>query len=177
MKPSVLAMIKTPARMSLLVLALLPGISAASDSPKAATHLGPPDYVAPETRVELDARMARHGAVMSNLVRAVVLLDRPTIRLLAGRIADEEVISRSARSPHAPAPLSLPREFFIEQTKLAGAARDLAVAAADGADDRVLAERFAAVTGTCVGCHSSYLHGRPAPDLDDTNKTASGRKR
>jgi mono/diheme cytochrome c family protein len=121
--------------------------------------------------------MARHGAVMSNLVRAVVLLDRPTVRVLAGRIADEEVVAHSARSPHAPAPLSLPREFFVEQTKLAGAARDLAVAAADGADDHVLAERFAAVTGTCVGCHSSYLHGRPAPDGDDTTKTASEKKR
>ncbi len=172
-----MAMIKSTARMSLLALALVPGISAASDSPKAATHLGPPDYVAPETRAELDSRMARHGAVMSNLVRAVVLLDRPTIRVLAGRIADEEVVAHAARSPHAPAPLSLPREFFVEQTRLAGAARDLAVAAADGADDRVLAERFAAVTGTCVGCHSSYLHGRPAPDVEDATKTAGEKKR
>jgi len=171
------AMIRRTARMSLLALALVPGISAASDSPRAATHLRPPEYVTPETRTELDARMARHGAVMSNLVRAVVLLDRPTIRVLAGRIADEEVVSHAARSPHTPPPLSLPREFFVEQTKLAGAARDLAVAAADGADDRVLAERFAAVTSTCVGCHSSYLHGRPAPDFDDPDKTASEKKR
>lgn len=172
-----MATIKGTAKLSLLALALVPGISSASDSPKAAVHLRTPDYVTPETRAELDARMARHGAVMSNLVRAVVLLDRPTIRVLAGRIADEEVVAHAARSPHVPAPLSLPREFFVEQTKLAGAARDLAVAAADGADDRVLAERFAAVTGTCVGCHSSYLHGRPAPDPNDTTKAASEKKR
>jgi hypothetical protein len=171
------ATIKGTAKVTLLALALMPGITSASDSPKAATHLRTPEHVSAETRTELDARMARHGAVMSNLVRAVVLLDRPTIRVLAGRIADEEVIAHAARSPHARPPLSLPREFFIEQTKLAGAARDLAVAATDGADDRVLAERFAAVTSTCVACHSSYLHGRPAPDFEDTAKPAGDKKR
>jgi len=148
----------------LLMLALLPGISTAGEGPKAASRLRAPDHVTAETRAELDGRMARHGAVMSNLVRAVVLLDRPTIRVLAGRIADEEVVAHAARSPHAPAPLSLPREFFVEQTKLANAARDLSVAAADGADDHVLAERFATVTTTCVSCHSSYLHGQPVRD-------------
>lgn len=153
------------ARISgLLVLALMPGISVAGDSPAPATHLKAPEHVSAETRTELDHRMSRHGAVMSNLVRAVVLLDRPTIVVLASRIADEEVVAHAARSPHAPAPLSLPREFFVEQTKLVGTARDLAVAAAERADDRMLADRFAAVTATCVGCHSSYLHGRPALD-------------
>ena len=98
---------------------------------------------------------------MSNLVRAVVLLDRPTIRALAGRIADEEVIARSTKSVHEPAPLRLPREFFLQQTKLVVVARDLAAAAAEGGDDRVLADRFAAVTATCVACHSAYLHGQP----------------
>jgi hypothetical protein len=104
--------------------------------------------------------MGRHGQTMSTLVRAVVLLDRPTIRELARRIADEEVIARSSRSVHERPPLSLPEAFYLQQTKLAVAARDLA-AAADGSDDGILAERFGAMTGTCVACHSAYVHGRP----------------
>jgi hypothetical protein len=102
--------------------------------------------------------MGRHDETMSNLTHAVILLDRPTIRVLAGRIADEEVIARTGRSVHDPLSASLPREFFLQQTKLVVAARDLAVAA-EGGDDLVLADRFARVTHTCVGCHSAYLHG------------------
>jgi hypothetical protein len=135
----------------------------AGDTVTAAQHLRAPEHVTPQTRAELEARMSRHGEVMSNLVRAVVLLDRPTIRVLAGRIADEEVIARVGSPPREPKPLPLPREFFTEQTKLATAARALAVATVEGGDDRILAERFAAVTSTCVSCHSVYLHGRPDP--------------
>ena len=38
------------------------------------------DRVTTETREKLSARMGRHGRVMEQLVRSVVLLDRPTIR-------------------------------------------------------------------------------------------------
>jgi hypothetical protein len=106
--------------------------------------------------------MSQHGQTMSNLVRAVVLLDRPQVRVLATRIADEEVVAQAGSSKKDRGPLPLPRELFAEQTKLSQAARALALAAAGG-DDRALAERFAAVTGTCVTCHSVYLHGRPDP--------------
>jgi len=106
--------------------------------------------------------MGRHGETMSNLVRSVVLLDRPTIRMLSGRIADEETIARSGTSVRERRRLLLPPEFFAEQTTLAVAARELAVAA-DTGDDRTLADRFSALTHTCVSCHSVYLHGRPDP--------------
>ncbi len=107
--------------------------------------------------------MSRHGEVMSNLVRAVVLLDRPTTRVLAGRISDEEVIAHSNKSGSARLPLNLPPEFLGEQTALTSAARALALAATDRGDDQLLARRFAELTTTCVGCHSVYLHGRPDP--------------
>jgi hypothetical protein len=115
--------------------------------------------VSRETRAEIQARMARHGETMTNLVRSVVLLDRPTIRILAGRIADEEVIARTdaARDQKRP---PLPREFFAAQDELSRSARQLALAAKDGGDDKLVAERFAAVTHTCVTCHSAYLHGQ-----------------
>lgn len=138
------------------------GALAAADAPAPAQSLPPPDHVSPETRAEIKGRMARHGETMSNLVRSVILLDRRTIRVLAGRIADEEVIARSAAAGAKKRPL-LPRAFFAAQDELSASARQLAIAAKDGGDDKLVAERFAAVTRTCITCHSAYLHGRPEP--------------
>ncbi len=142
-------------------LMTLSSIGGAAERPSAARHLRPPEHVTTTTQTELTARMAQHGETMANLVRAVVLLDRPTIRVLANRIADEEVVAHASKSPHEPVPLSLPREFLLQQTRLTVAARDLAAAVVQGADDGVLGERFAAVTSTCIACHSAYLHGQP----------------
>jgi hypothetical protein len=155
-------MIRATLLGGLLPLLLLP-VGASSDVPTAAQRLRAPEHIPSETRTELAARMGRHGETMSNLVRAVVLLDRPTIRVLAGRIADEEVIAQTGKSLHDRRPLPLPPEFPAEQTRLSVAARQLAVAAVEGSDDRTLAEGFAALTSTCVTCHSIYLHGRPGP--------------
>jgi hypothetical protein len=135
-------------------------LGSAAETPAPAQRLPQPDHVSQETRAEIKGRMARHGETMSSLVRSVVLLDRPTIRVLAVRIADEEVIARvgAAGEPKRP---PLPREFFAAQDELSASARELAVAAKQGGDDRAIADRFAAVTRTCVTCHSAYLHGRP----------------
>jgi len=133
----------------------------AADAPAPAQRLPAPDHVSQETRTELKARMARHGETMSSLVRSVVLLDRPTIRILANRIADEEIVARvGTGGPKRP---PLPPEFFAAQDELSASARQLAVAAKQGGDDRAIADGFAAVTRTCVTCHSAYLHGRPEP--------------
>src|SRR5579863_2221673 len=99
---------------AMLVLLLVPAVALAGDKLPMARHLAAPQYVTANTRAELDARMAHHGEDMSNLVRAVVLLDRPTIRTLANRLADEEVIAYNDRS--AADRLDLPSEFLIQQT-------------------------------------------------------------
>jgi hypothetical protein len=144
---------------ALAALLVVAAAHAASDAPVPAQRLPAPEHVSPEARAEVKARMARHGETMSNLVRAVVLLDRPTIRVLATRIADEEVIARvGSGDQKRPA---LPRDFFAAQDELSAGARQLAAAAVAGGDDKVLAERFASVTRSCVTCHSAYLHGRP----------------
>ena len=151
--------------ISLGVMALLvvTATRAADEPAQVAQRLPAPEHVTAETRAELHARMGRHAESMSNLIRAVVLLDRPTIRALASRIAEEELITRSNKTILERRRLNLPHEFFAEQTALSVAARDLAGAAADGGDDAALADRLSALTRTCVGCHSVYLHGRPAP--------------
>jgi hypothetical protein len=142
-----------------VVLAAVGGLGAA-EAPAPAQRLPAPDHVSQQTRSEIKGRMARHGETMSNLVRSVVLLDRRTIRVLAVRIADEEVIARTDSVGDKKRPL-LPPAFFAAQEELSTSARQLAIAAKDGGDDKVLAERFATVTRTCVTCHSAYLHGRP----------------
>ena len=158
----------------LAALLLIGGARAAAIGPT--QNLPLPEHITQDTRADVKARMARHGETMSGLVRAVVLLDRPTIRTLATRIADEEVIARvgSAGPQKRPA---LPREFFAAQDDLSTNARQLAAAAVEGGDDRVLSERFAAVTRTCVTCHSAYLHGRPdSTPFGPKGKDGSARK-
>lgn len=121
-----------------------------------------PENLSAANRAELHARMSRHGSVLSNLVKAVVLLDRPTIAVLAGRIADEEVVARTEADGSKKWEARLPKGFFVEQDALRAAARDLAASAVDGASDDTTADRFASVAHTCVACHSVYLRGRAA---------------
>lgn len=135
----------------------------------APTHAGPksqppavrlptPDNLSAATRAEVRGRMGRHGNTMSNLVKALVLLDRPTIATLAVRIADEEVVARVEGGGTDRLKALLPKEFFVEESALQTSARDLAAAAANKDADKVLADRFATVAKTCVACHSIYLH-------------------
>jgi hypothetical protein len=134
------------------------GPGTASTPPVPSRRLPAPEHVDAETQRAVKTRMGQHGATMESLVRAVIVLDRPTIRVLATRIADEEVVARTARDKQRS---SLPTQFFAQQDELAIFARQLAAAAHDGGDDKVLAEHFSAVMRTCVGCHSTYLHDRP----------------
>jgi hypothetical protein len=126
--------------------------------------------------------MGRHGVTMSSLVHAVILLDRPAIRTLANRIAEEEIVARVNAPTKSGKPLPLPSQFFAELDALRETAQELAAAAAQphpgtGNDDRELADRFAALAKTCVGCHSAYLRGGldaepPAPPPEDVPQQA-----
>jgi len=142
----------------------LAGLVHAATKPKAPPleHLLTPEKVAASTRTELRARMERHGNNMSSLVKAVILLDRPTVANLAGRISDEEMIAKADAPAIAKSKPLLPKTFFAELDALRAAASELAQAAAHGQNDDVIADKFATVTATCVRCHSSYVHDLPA---------------
>lgn len=158
----------TPTRVFIvlgLVVGLLglAGLSRATGRQKGPlVHLLPPENVAASTRAELQGRMGRHGNTMSTLVRAVVLLDRPTISTMAQRIADEELLARADSKGMDPWRPLLPKGFFLEQDALRSSAGALARAAAQGEADSVLADRFGDMTRTCVRCHSAYLHDLPS---------------
>jgi cytochrome c556 len=149
----------TPAISALfLVLFLAVSGAGAAKAPAPARRLPAPDHLDAQTRRDTKARMGQHASTMENLVRAVVLLDRPTIRVLATRLADEEVVARAGSIRD-----KLPEQFFAQQDELEVVARKLAAAATDVGDDKALADSFSALTRTCVGCHSTYLHASPAP--------------
>jgi hypothetical protein len=168
---------RAPRSTSLACLAFLallaPALTARSKpgggaEPRASRPLPAPEYLAPEARAELRARMGRHAATLSSLVQAVVLLDRPAIRTLASRIAEEETVARMNAPTKSGKPLPLPPQFFAELDALRENAQQLAAMAARSGssreDDRELADRFAALARTCVGCHSVYLRGGPASE-------------
>jgi hypothetical protein len=136
---------------------------APAPAPAARQTLPGPEHISPEARAELKARMGRHGNTMSNLVRALVLLDKPTIRTLAGRIADEEVVAGVEATAPGGKKLELPAQYIAEQNRLRTVAQQLAAATLepDRDADLVLADRFATLAHTCVACHSVYLLGRP----------------
>jgi hypothetical protein len=146
-----------------LMVAARAAAPAATPAPEARQTLPGPEHISPEARAELKARMGRHGNTMSNLVRALVLLDKPTIRTLAGRIADEEVVARVEASAPGGKKLELPAQYLAEQNRLRTVAQQLAAATLepDREADLVLADRFATLAHTCVACHSVYLLGRP----------------
>ena len=152
--------------VSLLALFTVPGLAATPKptAPTPARHLPAPEDVAPQTRREVKARMAQHATLMQSLVRAVVLLDRPTVAVIADRVAGDQTFAASATSS-----LSLSPEVFGAQDAFAAAARELAFAAATTrTNDAVLADRFAALTRTCVTCHSGYVRGqRPRHPIGD----------
>jgi hypothetical protein len=125
-------------------------------------HLLPPENITATTRADLRALMSRHGSSMSTLVRAVVLLDRPTIGSMAQRIADDEFLARGESAGLDRWRPLLPKEFFVEQDALRASANELARAASQGEPDSALADRFSTLTRTCVRCHTAYLHDLPA---------------
>jgi hypothetical protein len=143
----------------LLAMFSLTAVGAATPS-RPRKVLPVPEYIPQEAQTELKARMSQHAAIMGAFVEAVVLLDRPAIRSLSRPIAEEEVIGSGNGPMSERTRLLLPQDFFLEQVALNAIARQLAVAAERG-DDEGVSDRLAALSRTCVGCHSSYLHRRP----------------
>src|SRR5262245_589954 len=94
----------------LLALCSVPGVAA----PAPARHLPAPEDVSPRRRQVLKSRMGQHATSMQNLVRAVVLLDRPTIKVLADQIASEKTFAADATSD-----LTIPPQVTGEGEKFA----------------------------------------------------------
>lgn len=110
----------------------------------------------------LKARVGQHATSMQDLVRAVVLLDRDTVKSLGERIADHHSAPDTIDSADSSRQISSAWKAFAaadlgsESEAFAAAARELALAAGTAAYD-VVADRFAAVSRACVQCHRRYV--------------------
>jgi hypothetical protein len=110
----------------------------------------------PAVRQVVRSKMGRHEAQMQALVSRVVMLDDDGIARTAGEIFDEPALAR----PLAGDELNglIPERFFALQDELRARARRLV--AASGRHDRdAVAEEFAALAKSCVGCHQVFVHG------------------
>jgi hypothetical protein len=140
-----------------VVLGGLLGAASLLLHPHAAAQ-GPP---APD-RGAIKSRMGRHGASLTGLGRAVVMLDLTTAARLARQIADEELVARSLDTDKKNERAA--ESFGALQEELRSRAARLA-AEAGGRNDLGVADAFGELARTCVRCHRLYLprEGRPAP--------------
>lgn len=110
-----------------------------------------------EARMALTARMASHGEAMTLLLGSVVCLEHDDAEFLATQIAEEPKIDRPDAGDTDSFNALLPRSFFDYQDALYASVAQVATAARRH-QDMELAKAFGALTGTCVACHSAYLH-------------------
>lgn len=127
-----------------------------------ATHRAPsqpalpePEYLSPLARAQLHGRMQRHGALMGDLTRAVVLLEFPRVEALARDVADEPKLARGEGEEQDALSAALAPDFYTYETRLRTHAAALAEAA-QAQDPEALGRHFGDLARTCVGCHVAY---------------------
>jgi len=104
------------------------------------------------------SKMRRHGEQMKTLVSRVVVLDYDGTARVAGEIFDEPALAR----PIAGDELNglLPARFFDLQDAMRAQARVMVGAAAQR-NSKAVADSFAALAKSCIGCHDAYVSGSP----------------
>jgi hypothetical protein len=124
-------------------------------------ELATPDHIAPAARSVIHSMMTRHPELVGDLVTRVILLDYDGVARTAGDLYDEPALAKPIVGDELNS--ALPARFFDLQKDMRDGARRVVEAAArkDGAR---IAEDFAALTRTCIGCHDLYLH-TPGPDV------------
>ena len=114
-----------------------------------------PAHIPADVRTALRARMQQHGAQMTELLMALVVIDHDRAARVAGALYDQTPGLVPGPSGDRVTQF-LPAQFFALQTQLKDQARDVVVAAAER-NPQQLTERFGAMTKTCVACHQAYL--------------------
>lgn len=107
-------------------------------------------------RSVIHKRMMNHRADMQELTLAAVLLQYPKAAAAATRIANEPRLVRPIAGGENDVNAAIPERLFVLQDELRLKAQALA-AAAEKKDDAALARSYAELSGTCIGCHSSFL--------------------
>jgi hypothetical protein len=119
-------------------------------------HLAAPQHLSATVRALLDRRMARHVRDMSELERAIIVIDLANAAQIADRIAAEPLLSRPLSSDATELNAQLPEQFFILQDQLRVEAHELTAAARSGDLDRT-AQSYGRLARGCLACHAVYL--------------------
>lgn len=125
---------------------------------QAPLRLEPPDYLPPTARSILRQRMGRHARDMRDLVMAVLVLDRERAGEMAGRIAADVDLARPLSGDATELNALIPSRFFDLQDDLRRHAGELALAARRG-DQAGMSKAYAAMSESCVDCHTVYRDG------------------
>jgi hypothetical protein len=119
-------------------------------------ELARPTAIPPAMLDVIRTKMGRHDAQMKALFERVILLDDDGVARAAGEIFDEPSLARPITGDELNG--VLPERFFVLQDQLRRRARQLVVAS--GRHDRTaVANEFAELSKTCLGCHEVYLSG------------------
>lgn len=138
-----------------------PAAPEAQGRPPSQPALPEPEYLSPLARALLHGRMVRHGELMGELARAVVLLQYPRVAALARDVADEPQLGQAGtREPDA-LEAELSPDFFTFEAALRAHAQQLGEAAR-AKDAAALGAHFGELARTCVSCHAAY-RTPPAP--------------
>lgn len=124
-------------------------------------ELAAPDHIPAAARAVIHTMMTRHRELVGDLVTRVILLDYDGVARTAGDLYDEPALAKPIVGDELNS--ALPAHFFDLQKDMRDGTRRVVEAAARKDGARV-AEDFAALTKTCIGCHDLYLHA-PAPDV------------
>jgi len=119
-------------------------------------ELGAPEHISPAARAIIRSKMQRHREQLGGLLSRVVALDYDGAARSAGEIFDEPALARPVTGDELNG--VLPARFFVLQDALRAQARQMVEAAARR-DSARFGQAFGALTGTCIACHDTYLHG------------------
>lgn len=135
-------------------------------------ELREPEWLPPEGREMIAARMQRHAEDMMFLMASVVLLNHEVAAQLSDGIANEPRLARPAADERDTLNALLPGRFFELEDELRERSRAVAVAA-KLKDNARLTKASGQLVETCVSCHAVYLQDHPADDDLEWRSTAA----
>jgi len=112
-----------------------------------------PSRIPASARAQLKAQMQKHGSQMIELLQHVLVLDHDGAAHIAGDVYDQPTIQKGDKQGIG---AYLPPRFFELQEQLRQQARALVLATAQK-ESVGAAQRFGALTTTCVQCHEAYM--------------------
>jgi cytochrome c556 len=141
---------------ALVSLSLLFLLSAGGTAPPPAANALPGDKLSEPSRRAIGQRMRHHAEDLTDLLKAVLLLDHDGVEERARALAEAPKLSQPAPGEIDTLNASIPKRFFELQNDFVKKAKALGQTAKQH-DDVKMGKAFGQLTEACVACHSVYL--------------------